>query len=192
GGSGADKYEHLIVTGRTGVTKVADVVSNTTISITGDASVTEGGTAHYTLTLSNPPQTDVTVTLKYSGTATDGSDFNGVYTVKIPAGSSSVPFDIRTLDDKITEPTENIVITIDKTTGGNFENLVVGNGSVTTNIIDNDAPPVIDLDANNSSGASGADFKTTFTEGGTGVSIADTDIKITDPDSTQLTGATVV
>ncbi|WP_410457897.1 beta strand repeat-containing protein, partial [Pseudomonas synxantha] len=190
--SGGDKYEHLIVDGSTVVTKVTDVLSNTTISITGDASVTEGGTAHYTLSLSNPPQTDVTVTLKYSGTATDGSDFNGVYTVKIPAGATSVPFDIRTLDDKITEPTENIVITIDKTTGGNFENLVVGNGSVTTNIIDNDAPPVIDLDANNSSGASGADFKTTFTEGGTGVSIADTDIKITDPDSTQLTGATVV
>ncbi|MFL1553193.1 LapA family giant adhesin, partial [Pseudomonas sp. D47] len=190
--SGGDKYEHLIVDGSTVTTKVTDVVTNTTISITGDASVTEGGTAHYTLTLSNPAQTDVTVTLKYSGTATDGSDFNGVYTVKIPAGSSSVPFDIRTLDDKITEPTEKIVITIDKTTGGNFENLVVGNGSVSTDIIDNDAPPVIDLDANNSSGATGADYKTSFTEGGTGVSIADTDIKITDPDSTQLTGATVV
>ncbi|AZE52329.1 T1SS secreted agglutinin RTX [Pseudomonas synxantha] len=190
--SGGDKYEHLILDGSTVVTKVTDVVNNTTVSITGDASVTEGGTAHYTLTLSNPPLTDVTVTLKYSGTATDGSDFNGVYTVKIPAGSSSVPFDIRTLDDKITEPTEKIVITIDKATGGNFENLVVGNGSVSTDIIDNDAPPVIDLDANNSSGAIGADFKTTFTEGGTGVSIADTDIKITDPDSTQLTGATVV
>ncbi|MGU9813765.1 beta strand repeat-containing protein, partial [Pseudomonas sp. LF052] len=190
--SGGDKYEHLIVDGSTVTTKVTDVINNTTISITGDASVTEGGTANYTLTLSNPAQTDVTVTLKYSGTATDGSDFTGVYTVKIPAGASSVPFTIGTIDDKITEPTETIVITIDKTTGGNFENLVVGNGSVSTNIIDNDAPPVIDLDANNSSGATGADYKTSFTEGGTGVSIADTDIKITDPDSTQLTGATVV
>ncbi|WP_244973002.1 immunoglobulin-like domain-containing protein, partial [Pseudomonas edaphica] len=191
--SGGDKYEHLIVDGSTVTTKVTDVVNNTTISITGDASVTEGGTAHYTLTLSNPAQTDVTVTLKYSGTATDGSDFNGVYTVKIPAGASSVPFNIATIDDRITEPTEQIVITIDKTTGGNFENLVVGNGSVSTNIIDNDAPPVIDLDANNSSGATGADYRTTFTEGtaGPGVSIADTDIKITDPDSTMLTGATV-
>ncbi|WP_347170005.1 LapA family giant adhesin [Pseudomonas salmasensis] len=190
--SGGDKYEHLIVDGNPAVTKVTDVVTDTKISITGDGSVTEGGTAHYTLTLTNPPQTDVTVTLKYSGTATDGSDFTGVYTVKIPAGSSSVPFDIRTLDDKITEPTEQIVITIDKVTGGNFENLVIDKGTVSTDIIDNDAPPVIDLDANNSSGAIGADFKTTFTEGGTGVSIADTDIKITDPDSTQLTGATVV
>ncbi|WP_073524392.1 retention module-containing protein [Pseudomonas fluorescens] len=190
--SGGDKYEHLIVDGSPVVTKVTDVVTDTKISITGDGSVTEGGTAHYTLTLTNPPQTDVTVTLKYSGTATDGSDFTGVYTVKIPAGSSSVPFDIRTLDDKITEPTEQIVITIDKVTGGNFENLVIDKGTVTTNILDNDAPPVIDLDANNSSGAVGADYKTTFTEGGTGVSIADTDINITDPDSTQLTGATVV
>ncbi|SDR68316.1 retention module-containing protein [Pseudomonas sp. FP1911] len=191
--SGGDKYEHLIVDGSPAVTKVTDVVTDTKISITGDGSVTEGGTAHYTLTLTNPPQTDVTVTLKYSGTATDGSDFTGVYTVKIPAGSSSVPFDIRTLDDKITEPTEQIVITIDKVTGGNFENLVIDKGTVTTNILDNDAPPVLDLDANNSSGATGADYKTTFTEGtaGPGVSIADTDIKITDPDSTLLTGATV-
>ncbi|XQP59115.1 LapA family giant adhesin [Pseudomonas fluorescens] len=191
--SGGDKYEHLIVDGSTVTTKVTDVINNTTISITGDASVTEGGTAHYTLTLSNPAQTDVTVTLKYSGTATDGSDFNGVYTVKIPAGASSVPFNIATIDDKITEPTEQIVITIDKTTGGNFENLVIDKGTVSTNIIDNDAPPVIDLDANNSSGATGADYRTTFTEGtaGPGVSIADTDIKITDPDSTMLTGATV-
>ncbi|AZF24338.1 retention module-containing protein [Pseudomonas sp. R2-60-08W] len=191
--SGGDKYEHLMVDGSTVVTKVTDVVTNTTLSISGDASVTEGGTAHYTLALSNPAQTDVTVTLKYSGTATDGSDFNGVYTVKIPAGASSVPFDIRTLDDRITEPTEKIVITIDKATGGNFENLVIDKGTVSTDILDNDAPPVIDLDANNSSGASGNDFKTTFTEGttGPGVSIADTDIKITDPDSTLLTGATV-
>ena len=192
--SGGDKYENLIVVGTPVVTKVTDVVSNTVISISGDASVNEGQTAHYTLNLTNPAGTDVTVTLKYSGTATDGSDFTGVYTVKIPAGASSATFDIKTIDDKLTEPTENFVITIDKTTGGNFENLAISgtNGSVTTSIIDNDAPPVIDLDANDSSGATGANYKTTFTEGGTGVSIADTDIKITDPDSTQLTGATVV
>ena len=186
-------FENLVTDPKAAVTTITDSIDTTTVNITGDASVTEGGTAHYTLTLSNPAQTDVTVTLKYSGTATDGSDFTGVYTVKIPAGASSSAFDIRTIDDKITESTESIVITIDKTTGGNFENLAIGKGSVTTNIIDNDAPPVIDLDANNSSGATGADYKVTFTEGtsGPGVSIADTDIKITDPDSTMLTGATI-
>jgi len=192
--SGGDKYENLIVVGTPVVTKVTDVTNNTVISIAGDASVTEGQTAHYTLNLTQPADTEVTVTLSYKGVAQDGSDFTGVYTVKIPAGQSSATFDIKTLDDKLTEPTEKFEISISGTSGGNFENLVVSptNGKVETSIIDNDAPPAIDLDANNSSGATGNDFKTTFTEGGTGVSIADTDIKITDPDSTQLTGATVV
>ncbi|WP_421527575.1 immunoglobulin-like domain-containing protein, partial [Pseudomonas brenneri] len=192
--SGGDKYENLIPVGTPVVTKVTDVTSNTVISIAGDASVTEGQTAHYTLNLTQPAETEVTVTLSYKGVAQDGSDFTGVYTVKIPAGQSTATFDIKTIDDKLTEPTEKFEISISGTSGGNFENLVVSptNGKVETSIIDNDAPPVIDLDANNSSGATGNDFKTTFTEGGNSVSIADTDIKITDPDSTQLTGATVV
>ncbi|RAI68657.1 large adhesive protein [Pseudomonas fluorescens] len=159
-------------------------------------SVTEGQTASYTVSLTHPAQTEVTLKIVYSGTAADGSDFTGVYTVKIPAGASSAQFNVATIDDKITEGTENFVVKIDSATGGNFENLAVSstNGSVSTSIIDNDAPPVIDLDANNSSGATGADYKVTFTEGttGPGVSIADTDIKITDPDSTMLTGATIV
>ncbi|MGL5996152.1 MAG: immunoglobulin-like domain-containing protein, partial [Pseudomonas proteolytica] len=192
--SGGDKYENLIPVGTPVITKVTDVTSNTVISIAGDTSVTEGQTAHYTLNLTQPAQTEVTVTLSYKGVAQDGSDFNGVYTVKIPAGQSSATFDIKTIDDKLTEPTEKFEISISGTSGGNFENLAISttNGKIETSIIDNDAPPVIDLDANNSSGATGNDYKTTFTEGGTGVSIADTDIKITDPDSTQLTGATIV
>ncbi|WP_282256691.1 immunoglobulin-like domain-containing protein, partial [Listeria monocytogenes] len=77
--------------------------------------------------------------------------------MKIPAGQSSATFDIKTLDDKLTEPTEKFEISISGTSGGNFENLVVSptNGKVETSIIDNDAPPAIDLDANNSSGATG-------------------------------------
>jgi VCBS repeat-containing protein len=48
-------------------------------------------------------------------------------------------------------------------------------------------PPAIDLDA---SGA-GSGFTTNFTEHGGAVSIADTDISITDVDSTNITGATI-
>ncbi|WP_416195232.1 immunoglobulin-like domain-containing protein [Pseudomonas sp. DC1.2] len=177
-------------------TTVSDVKDTTTLSITGSTSVTEGETASYTVSLTHPAQTDVTLKIVYSGTATDGSDFTGVYTVKIPAGASSASFNVATIDDKITESTENFVVKIDSATGGNFENLAISttSGSVSTSIIDNDAPPVIDLDANDSSGATGANYKVTFTEGtlGQGVSIADTDLKITDPDSTMLTGATIV
>ncbi|KGU86355.1 beta strand repeat-containing protein, partial [Pseudomonas mediterranea] len=177
-------------------TAVGDTVDNTTVSISGSTSVTEGQAATYTVSLTNPAQTEVTLKLVYSGTAADGTDFTGVYTVKIPANATSATFNVATLDDKITEGTENFVVKIDSATGGNFEHLAISgtNGSVSTSIIDNDAPPVLDLDANNSSGKTGADYQVTFTEGtaGPGVSIGDTDLKITDPDSTLLTGATVV
>ncbi|VVQ24541.1 hypothetical protein PS938_05612 [Pseudomonas fluorescens] len=206
--SGADSFEKLTLGKDQFTTTVTDEAGSgtpntpantgdvTTISITGDTSVVEGQAAHYTLALTNPAHGEVTVTLTYSGTAANGVDFTGVTTVKIPANASSVPFDISTIDDRITENTENFVVKIDSATGGNFENLAISasNGSVNTSIIDNDAPPALDLDANNSSGATGADYKVTFTENtpGAGVSIGDTDLSITDPDSTMLTGATIV
>ncbi|EJM11042.1 type 1 secretion target domain containing protein, partial [Pseudomonas sp. GM21] len=177
-------------------TSVSDFQDTTTVSISGSSSVTEGQTAAYTVSLTNPAHGEVTLNIVYSGTAADGSDFRGVSIVKIPAGASSANFSIATLDDSITEGTENFVVRIESATGGNFENLAVStsNGSVSTSIIDNDAPPVLDLDANNSSGATGANYNLTFAEGtsGPGLSITDGDFTITDSDSTTLTGATIV
>ncbi len=189
-------FENLVTSPTAAVTNVTDTFDKTEVSISGSTSVTEDQTASYTVSLTNPAQTEVTLKITYSGTAADGSDFTGVYTVKIPAGSSTASFNVATLDDRFTEGTENFVVKIDSATGGNFENLAISasNGSVSTSIIDNDAPPVLDLDANNSSGATGANYNVTFTEGttGQGVSIGDTDLEITDPDSTLLTGATIV
>ena len=49
--------------------------------------------------------------------------------------------------------------------------------------------PVLDLDADDSSGATGANYQTTFTENGPAVTIADSlDAALTDPDSATLTG----
>ena len=53
------------------------------------------------------------------------------------------------------------------------------------------AAPVVDLDANNSSGATGSNFNRTFTENGGAVTIADVDATIVDIDSVNLTGMTV-
>ncbi|UVL40665.1 retention module-containing protein [Pseudomonas sp. B21-040] len=116
----------------------------TTVGISGTTSVDEGHAAHYTLTLSNTAQTEVTVTLKYSGTATNGVDYTGVVNVKIPANSNSVGFDINTLHDKLAEGTENFKIAIDSVSGGNFENLVIDSAhqDVSTNITDHDHAPV--------------------------------------------------
>ncbi len=52
------------------------------------------------------------------------------------------------------------------------------------------APPVLDLDANNSNGG-GADYTATFTSGGPEIPVADTDVSITDADSTTIQSATI-
>jgi hypothetical protein len=52
------------------------------------------------------------------------------------------------------------------------------------------APPVLDLDANNSNGG-GADYTATFTSGGPEIPVADTDVSITDADSTTIQSARI-
>ncbi|MGE8406804.1 MAG: immunoglobulin-like domain-containing protein, partial [Pseudomonas sp.] len=192
-GASGGGFENLAYSNTAAVTQVTDTNTPTTISITGTSSVAEGGIATYTLNLSNPSQAAVTVKLSYSGTATNGSDYTGVTTVTIPAGASKVDFTIPTIKDAITEGTEQFTVKVDSASGGNFESLVVSGtaGSVTTQIFE--PAPILDLDANNSSGKTGADYQVTFTEGqaGSGVSIGDVDLSITDIDSTNMTGATV-
>ncbi|MDB6141894.1 MAG: lapA [Pseudomonas sp.] len=189
-------FESLVTDSTPAITSVTDKIDTTEASITGSFSVTEGDIASYTVSLTHAAQTEVTLNIAYSGTAVDGSDFTGVYAVKIPAGASSATFNVATIDDKITEDTESLVIKIDSVSGGNFENLAISttNGSVSTSIIDNDAPPVLTLDANGSSGAASTNYNVTFTEAtqGQGISISDTDLKVTDSYSTLLTGATIV
>ncbi|MDD0977364.1 immunoglobulin-like domain-containing protein, partial [Pseudomonas fontis] len=186
-------FENLAFNNTPAVTQVTDTLNNTTVSITGTPSVAEGGTATYTLTLSNTANADVTVRLSYTGTASNGSDYTGLATVVIKAGSNKVDFSIPTTKDSVTEGTEQFTVKVDSASGGNFEGLVVSGsaGSVTTQIFE--PAPILDLDANNSSGKTGADYQTTFTENqpGSGVSIGDIDVSITDIDSTNLTGATI-
>ncbi|HKS13105.1 MAG TPA: immunoglobulin-like domain-containing protein [Pseudomonas sp.] len=184
-------YENLVANTVQVSTAVTDTTDNTTLSITGTTAVVEGAAASYTLALSNPAQTDVTVKLSYTGTATNGSDYTGVATVVIKAGSSQATFSVPTIKDSVTEGTEQFTVKVDSATGGNFEGLVISGtaGSVITQIFE--PAPVLDLDGNDSSGKTGADYQFTYTENGSGGSIADIDLSITDFDSTQLTGATV-
>ncbi|MCX2688486.1 type I secretion C-terminal target domain-containing protein, partial [Pseudomonas sp. DCB_AW] len=195
GGVGAGKFEQLTLDKTTATTVVNDEpgvgtpgTGNqgdvTTIGITGTTSLTEGETGKYTLTLSNPAKAEVTVTLTYSGTA-NGQDYTAVTTVKIPANSSSVTFDIKTIDDKLVEGTENFTVTIGAATGGNFENLQVDStkASVTTNILDNDHLPVSTGGAVN--GVEDTDylftwndFKVTDADGNTGLFVTITSLPV--------------
>ena len=62
--------------------------------------------------------------------------------------------------------------------------------TTTITIVTDDDAPAVDLDADDSA-APGIDFATTFTEGGGAIAVADTDTAISDPDSTQLSRATI-
>ncbi|PIY28036.1 MAG: hypothetical protein COZ09_11985, partial [Comamonadaceae bacterium CG_4_10_14_3_um_filter_60_42] len=129
------------------VTVVNDTPDVVTVGIAGAATVEEGNSATYTVTLSAPGQTDVVVNLTYTGVAVDGSDYTGVISVTIPAGTTSANFTIPTINDALVEGPEVFNIQINSATGGNFEDLQISEtaGSVSTTIVDNDVtqPPII-------------------------------------------------
>ncbi|MFT6865638.1 MAG: VCBS repeat-containing protein, partial [Cyclobacteriaceae bacterium] len=65
--------------------------------------------------------------------------------------------------------------------------------TVTINITPVNDPPTIDLDGNNSSGATAFDYYTSFQEGGSPIAIADTDVTIVDGDlSDNIESVTII
>lgn len=133
-------------TGDTGTGTILEdpVPDPTYVSITGDPSVTEGGIANYNLALTNAPLTPVTITFNYTGTASGGTDYSGVASVTIPAGSTTGSFSIPTINDTLGEPLENFTITIASATGGSLEDLQIDptDFEVVTDIIDDDVPAI--------------------------------------------------
>ncbi|WP_455888619.1 retention module-containing protein, partial [Pseudomonas rustica] len=92
-------------------TTINDSVDNTTATLTASPSVTEGGVITYTVTLSNPAQTPVTVTLS-----------NG-QTITVEAGKTQGSVDFQTPANDVYNNGSTVSVTIENATGGNFEQL---------------------------------------------------------------------
>ncbi|MFK5669339.1 retention module-containing protein, partial [Pseudomonas shirazica] len=107
GGSGLT----VIVPQTPAVTQVTDTVDTTTATLTATPSVTEGGVITYTVTLSNPAQTPVTVTLS-----------NG-QTITVEAGKTQGSVDFETPANDVYNNGSTVSTTITGATGGNFEQL---------------------------------------------------------------------
>jgi|GEM_PF-959838 len=186
-------FENLAVDATAAVTTITDDADTTTVSLSqASSTVAEGGSATYTVSVDNAPDTDFDVEVITGHTTTDNGDLvPTTSTVTILAGTTSVDFTVSNVDDVITEGNEDYTVALTGTTsGGNFENVSVDTTALTTTITDDDFPPALDLDADDSS-AAGADYATIFTEGGGGVAIADSDIAITDIDDTNIESATI-
>ncbi|NNM28426.1 MAG: hypothetical protein HKO57_02830 [Akkermansiaceae bacterium] len=110
---GGQNYE-ITYAGGDGFDTVITAVAGPIVTISADSgSVVEGGTAGFTLTRVGPTAGDIDVTLAYSGSATDGSDFTGVAMVTIPNLATSADLDLSTSPDGDYEGCEviNAVIT---------------------------------------------------------------------------------
>ena len=64
------------------------------------------------------------------------------------------------------------------------------NAAIVINVAADNDPPVLDLDANDTA-TTGADYETTFTEGGSPIAIADVDTAITDVDDANIESAVI-
>ncbi|MBI5924119.1 MAG: VWA domain-containing protein [Aquabacterium sp.] len=172
------------------------------VIVVSNASTTEGTAAVFTVNLGHPSSAiqPLQLTLQ-NGTAELGSDYTSAMevsfdngqtwqsaasgTANVPVGKDSLLVRVPTVDDATAEPSEAFTLNVSSAVAAN------GNGTGMATITDNDAPPTLDLDGNNSSGASDPGFKAVYVENGTGVRAVDGDVVITDVDSAQLTGATI-
>ncbi|MFM5849377.1 choice-of-anchor K domain-containing protein [Aeromonas veronii] len=116
-----------------------------TLTLTGDTNVVEGGKANYTLSISDAPKTDLTVKVVVGHITTDNGDVQAVTReVVIKAGTTSVSFEVATLDDVYAEPAEQFQVSVSETSGGGYEKAPALPGAVTTTITDETVPSVED------------------------------------------------
>ncbi|MEL4441364.1 immunoglobulin-like domain-containing protein, partial [Shewanella algae] len=132
-------------------TTILDAQDAPVVGIVADqSSVTEGETAAFTVSIDQVADEDVVVNFTYSGVAEDGSDFTGVASVTIPAGSTSVPLDISTINDGIYEGAEDFTVTIDSVSGADAT-ISPTESSADTTILDAQDAPVVGIVADQSS-----------------------------------------
>jgi hypothetical protein len=116
---------------RTPEVRLSNVANgNETGPVTGSVRVTQ----------SNAIPDATTVSLSYSGTASNGTDYNGPLTATIPVGATNVVITLGTLDDAIVEGNETAIPLITGVTAGPA---TLGTPlSVTNTITDNDTATV--------------------------------------------------
>ncbi|MEC4563222.1 retention module-containing protein, partial [Pseudomonas inefficax] len=123
-GATGGNFEQLVPNPTPAQTTINDSVDSTTATLTATPSVTEGGVITYTVTLSNPAQTPVTVTLS-----------NG-QTITVEAGKTQGSVDFQTPGNDVYNNGSTVSTTITGATGGNFEQLVPNPTSAQTTIND--------------------------------------------------------
>ena len=99
------------------------------LSLAGSPLAEAGGVATVTATLSAASSFDVTVTLGFSGTATNAADYTRSGTsIVIPAGSTTGSITLTGVDDTLDEADETVVVDITGVTNGTENGDAAGHG----------------------------------------------------------------
>lgn len=136
----------LINTNATGTdfdaTVMTQVLGRTVTLTAAPTTISEtGGSATVTATLSAASLVPVTVTLLYSGTASE-ADNSRPASITIPAGALSATATITATPDLVDEDDETIIVTLGSTPTG----MIGSPNSATITIADDDLPPTITFD----------------------------------------------
>nr|WP_052708177.1 tandem-95 repeat protein [Vibrio diabolicus] len=116
---------------------IVDAQSAPKVTISSDqSSVDEGSDAKFIVNIDQKADEDVLVTFTIGGNV-DDKDYiaPSTYTVTIPAGKTSAPIDIKTLDDGVYEDLENLTVTLIDTVGAD-STLASDSNEATVSIID--------------------------------------------------------
>ncbi|WP_203342411.1 tandem-95 repeat protein [Vibrio diabolicus] len=116
---------------------IVDAQSAPKVTISSDqSSVDEGSDAKFIVNIDQKADEDVLVTFTIGGNV-DDKDYiaPSTYTVTIPAGKTSAPIDIKTLDDGVYEDLENLTVTLIDTVGAD-STLTSDSNEATVSIID--------------------------------------------------------
>ena len=106
-------------------------------------SVTEGGVAEFTVTLTGATSTaDVMVSYTLGGTATAGTDYTMPDPLTIAAGDATGTISIRTLDDGVPDPGETLTVTLSGAT--TMAGTVTVDSAVAATITITDTSPAAD------------------------------------------------
>ena len=106
------------------VTITDDDVPNVSLSVSASPIAEASGTSTITAILDQVTFADVTVTLGYTGTATDVSDYTKTNTVTILTGNLTGSTTLTAVQDTVPEPGETVIIDVTDVNGG----LAVENG----------------------------------------------------------------
>ena len=127
---------------------VVTISDNDTAEVTieaTDSSVTEeGDSGQFTVSISNPSDTDTVISYTISGDATNGADYQTITgTVTIPAGSTSATIDVIPVDDQLFEGDESVTLTLSGITSGDADITLGATNSATVQIVEDDSSLVV-------------------------------------------------